>query len=131
MDNVHKIFWLLIAFVALTHTVDSVEFPVCDANSPTTKKFVVSWTGVFYVQLLLLQLSCLTILYTTCRLVGNTYLRRRSKFTCGQASSNKFQVHRTARGARNRTVCCCDCWPGLDYEISHPTDSEICGNQPA
>ena len=46
MDNVHKIFWLLIVFVALTHTVDSVEFPVCDANSPTTKKFVVSWTGV-------------------------------------------------------------------------------------
>ena len=38
--------WLLVAFVALTHAVDSVEFPVCDVNSPTTKNFVVSWTGV-------------------------------------------------------------------------------------
>ena len=38
-------FWLLVAFVALTHAVDSVDFPVCDINSPTTKNFVVSWPG--------------------------------------------------------------------------------------
>ena len=38
---VHKMFRLLVAFVPLTHAVDSVDFPVCDANSPTTFFFVV------------------------------------------------------------------------------------------
>ena len=123
--NIHKMFWLLAAFVALTHAVDSIDFPVCDANSPRTKNFVVSWTGVLR-WIIALKVACLTVLYTSCRHKGNSLLRRRGQSSCGQIPSDSAQVHRTSSGTRKWTVCCCYCWPGLGYR----TDSEICGNQP-